>query len=76
MRATVAGVIMGTAAYMAPEQARGQNVDKRADIWAFGVVVYEMLTGRKVFGGATVSDTLASVLKEVPDLPDLNLVPS
>jgi Tol biopolymer transport system component/predicted Ser/Thr protein kinase len=73
MRATVAGVIMGTAAYMAPEQARGQDVDKRADIWAFGVVVYEMLTGRKVFGGATVSDTLASVLKEVPDL---DLVPA
>jgi serine/threonine-protein kinase len=58
MRATVAGVIMGTAAYMAPEQARGQNVDKRADIWAFSVVVYEMLTGRQVFGGPTVSDTL------------------
>jgi serine/threonine-protein kinase len=73
MRATMAGVIMGTAAYMAPEQARGQQVDKRADIWAFGVVVYEMLTGRQVFGGATVSDTLASVLKESPDL---NLVPA
>ena len=68
MRATVAGVIMGTAAYMAPEQARGHNVDKRADIWAFGVVVYEMLTGRQLFGGPTVSDTLASVLKEAPDL--------
>ena len=68
MRATMAGVIMGTAAYMAPEQARGQNVDKRADIWAFGVVVYEMLTGRRLFGGPTVSDTLASVLKEAPDL--------
>jgi serine/threonine-protein kinase len=73
MSATVAGVIMGTAAYMAPEQARGQNVDKRADIWAFGVVVYEMLTGRRVFGGLTVSDTLASVLKEAPDL---DLVPT
>jgi eukaryotic-like serine/threonine-protein kinase len=61
MRATVAGVIMGTAAYMAPEQARGQNVDKRADIWAFGTVVYEMLTGRRVFGGPTVSDTLTAL---------------
>jgi serine/threonine-protein kinase len=68
MGATMAGVLMGTAAYMAPEQARGQSVDKRADIWAFGVVVYEMLTGRKLFGGPTVSDTLAGVLKEAPDL--------
>ena len=67
MRATMAGVILGTAAYMAPEQARGHDVDKRADIWAFGVVVYEMLTGRQLFGGPTVSDTLASVLKESPD---------
>jgi serine/threonine-protein kinase len=68
---TMAGVVMGTAAYVAPEQARGQNVDQRADIWTFGVVVYEMLTGRRVFEGATVSDTLASVLKEVPDLDPL-----
>jgi serine/threonine-protein kinase len=67
MRATVAGVILGTAAYMSPEQARGQEADKRADIWSFGVVVYEMLTGRAVFTGATVSDTLASVLKIDPD---------
>src|SRR5947208_15616289 len=66
MRATMAGVIMGTAAYMAPEQARGHDVDQRADIWSFGVVVYEMLTGRQLFGGPTVSDTLASVLKEEP----------
>jgi serine/threonine-protein kinase len=66
MRATMAGVIMGTAGYMAPEQARGQSVDKRADIWAFGVVVYEMLTGRQLFVGPTVSDTLAAVLKEEP----------
>jgi Tol biopolymer transport system component/predicted Ser/Thr protein kinase len=73
MRATMAGVIMGTAAYMAPEQARGQSVDKRADIWAFGVVVYEMLTGRQLFAGPTVSDTLAAVLKEQPDL---DLVPA
>src|SRR5262249_208680 len=63
MRSTQAGVILGTAAYMAPEQARGHEADKRADIWAFGVVVYEMLTGRQLFTGATVSDTLAAVLR-------------
>jgi serine/threonine-protein kinase len=63
MRATVAGVIMGTAAYMAPEQARGAAVDKRADIWAFGVVLHEMLTGRSAFAGQTISDTLAAVLR-------------
>ena len=67
MRATLAGTIMGTAAYMAPEQARGQNVDKRADIWAFGVVVYELLTGKQLFPGATVSDTLAAVLRQEID---------
>src|SRR5579863_3203383 len=65
---TRAGVILGTAAYMAPEQARGAVVDKRADIWAFGVVLYEMLTGKQPFAGATVSDTLAAVLKTEPDL--------
>ncbi len=63
---TVRGVILGTAAYMAPEQARGMAVDKRADVWAFGVIVWEMLTGRHLFDGATVSDTLASVLKTEP----------
>jgi serine/threonine-protein kinase len=68
MRATLAGVIMGTAGYMSPEQARGHDVDERADIWAFGVVVYELLTGGHLFNGPTVSDTLASVLKEAPDL--------
>jgi serine/threonine protein kinase/Tol biopolymer transport system component len=62
--ATQAGLILGTASYMAPEQARGKNVDKRADIWAFGVVLYEMLTGQRLFQGETVSDTLAAVLKE------------
>jgi serine/threonine-protein kinase len=66
--ATAAGVILGTAAYMSPEQARGQQVDRRADIWAFGVVLWEMLTGRKLFEGDTVSDVLASVLKDAPDL--------
>ena len=64
---TQLGVILGTAAYMAPEQARGGAVDKRADIWAFGVVFYEMLTGKSLFGGPTVSDTLAGVLKSEID---------
>ncbi len=62
-QATEAGVILGTAAYMSPEQARGNPVDKRADIWAFGVVLFEMLTGRRLFDGDTVSDTLAAVLR-------------
>jgi Tol biopolymer transport system component len=65
---TRAGMILGTAAYMAPEQARGTVLDKRADIWSFGVVLYEMLTGKQPFAGATVSDTLAAVLKTEPDL--------
>ena len=65
---TGAGVILGTAAYMAPEQARGRNVDKRADIWAFGVIVYEMLTGSQMFDGDTVTDVLASVVRQDPDL--------
>ena len=64
--ATQMGVIMGTAAYMSPEQAKGKGVDKRADVWAFGAVVYEMLTGKRAFAGGDVSDTLAMVLmKEV-----------
>ncbi len=61
--ATEAGMILGTAAYMSPEQARGKPVDKRADIWAFGVVLWEMLTGKRLFLGETVSDTLAAVLR-------------
>jgi serine/threonine-protein kinase len=65
--ATQAGVILGTAAYMAPEQARGYAVDRRADIWAFGVVLFEMLTGRQLFRGESVSDVLAAVLKTEPD---------
>jgi Tol biopolymer transport system component len=65
--ATQQGVILGTAAYMSPEQARGETVDKRADIWAFGVVLFEMLTGKQAFTGKTVSDTLASVLAREPE---------
>ena len=56
--ATQAGMLLGTPAYMAPEQARGQAVDKRADIWAFGCVLFEMLTGARAFAADTVSDTL------------------
>jgi serine/threonine-protein kinase len=67
LAATQAGVIIGTAAYMSPEQAKGKPVDKRADIWAFGVVLYEMLTGRQPFRGDDVGDVLASVIKEEPD---------
>jgi Tol biopolymer transport system component len=69
--ATVQGVILGTAAYMAPEQAKGLAVDKRADIWAFGVVLYEMLAGRRLFAGDTVTDTLADVLRREIDFSAL-----
>src|SRR5713101_8164898 len=64
---TRAGVILGTAAYMSPEQARGKTVDKRADIWAFGVVLYEMLTGQQLFKRETITDTLAAVVSREPD---------
>ncbi len=70
---TQAGMILGTAAYMSPEQARGLAVDRRTDIWAFGVVLFEMLSGRRLFAGETVTDTLAGILKTDPDwdsLPD------
>src|SRR6266704_1050499 len=66
-QATRAGVILGTAAYMSPEQARGMTVDKRTDIWAFGVVLYEMLTGRRLFHGESMTDTLAAVLTKEPE---------
>jgi serine/threonine protein kinase len=61
------GMIMGTAAYMSPEQAKGKTVDRRADIWAFGVVIYEMLTGRMLFSGETTSETIAAVMMKEPD---------
>jgi Tol biopolymer transport system component len=64
---TRVGMILGTAAYMSPEQARGKPVDKRADIWAFGCVLYEMLTGRPAFTGETITDVLAAVVKSEPD---------
>jgi serine/threonine-protein kinase len=64
---TARGVILGTAAYMAPEQARGHTVDRRADLWAFGCVLFEMLTGRRAFEGDTVSDTIAAVLTREPE---------
>jgi serine/threonine protein kinase len=73
---TQLGMILGTAAYMAPEQARGKAVDKRADIWAFGVVLFEMLTGRRLFRGETATEIVAAVLKDdialdslPPDVP-------
>jgi eukaryotic-like serine/threonine-protein kinase len=64
---TAAGLILGTAGYMSPEQARGRAVDKRADVWAFGVVLFEMLSGKRLFEGETVSDTLAAVLRQEID---------
>ncbi len=70
--ATQMGVIMGTAAYMSPEQATGRSVDTRADIWAFACVVFEMLTGRVVFGQPTLSATLAKVLESTPDFAALS----
>jgi eukaryotic-like serine/threonine-protein kinase len=73
LASTKAGVILGTAAYMAPEQARGSGVDKRCDIWSFGVVLFEMLTGKQLFAGETISDTLAAVLRA--DI-DWNLLPA
>ncbi|HKH70975.1 MAG TPA: protein kinase [Vicinamibacterales bacterium] len=72
------GMIMGTAAYMSPEQAKGKAVDKRADIWSFGVVLYEMLTGRMLFEGETASEVMAAVIMREPDLSALpaNVPPS
>jgi serine/threonine protein kinase len=70
------GVILGTAAYMSPEQARGKPVDKRTDIWAFGCVLYEMLTGRAAFAGETLSDTIAAILEREPTWDALPTTPS
>ena len=71
------GVILGTAASMSPEQAKGRPADKRGDIWAFGCVLYEMLTGSRAFPGDDITDTLANVLKTEPDLAALpSTVPS
>jgi serine/threonine-protein kinase len=68
---TVAGVILGTAAYMSPEQAKGKPVDRRADVWAFGVVLWEMLTGRRMYDGETAAETLARVIEREPDFDAL-----
>ena len=68
---TEMGMIIGTAAYMSPEQARGKAVDRRADIWAFGVVLYEMMSGQRLFKGEDVSDTLAAVLRQDVDFSAL-----
>jgi len=70
---TTEGTVLGTAAYMSPEQARGRSVDARTDIWAFGVVLVEMLTGRRAFDGETMSDTMAAVLTREPDLDGVPL---
>src|SRR4029453_11319454 len=69
---THAGMILGTAAYMSPEQAKGRAVDKRSDIWAFGCVLFEMLTGKSAFAGEGVSETMARVIEREPDW---NLLP-
>ena len=68
---TAAGQILGTAAYMSPEQARGRSVDRRADVWAFGVVLFEMISGQRVFAGSNSSELIASVLRDTPDFARL-----
>ena len=72
---TVEGLILGTAAYMSPEQARGKAVDKRTDIWAFGCVLFEMVTGRFAFAGNTISDTIAAILQREPEWGSLDVPP-
>ena len=68
VRGTKHGLILGTAAYMSPEQARGKRIDKRTDIWAFGCVLFEMLTAKRAFGGETTSDVIAAIIERAPDL--------
>jgi serine/threonine protein kinase len=68
---TQAGMILGTASYMSPEQARGKLVDRRGDIWALGCLLFEMFTGREAFRGETVTDTLAAVVRADPDMEKL-----
>jgi serine/threonine protein kinase len=65
--ATQAGIILGTAGYMSPEQAKGRQVDRRGDIWGFGCVLFEMVTGKMAFSGETVTDTLAEIIKADPE---------
>jgi serine/threonine-protein kinase len=67
LSASVQGVILGTAAYMSPEQARGQTADSQADVWAFGCILYEMLTGKQAFTGETLTDILAGIVRVDPD---------
>ena len=73
MMMTSVGMILGTAAYMAPEQAKGRAADKRCDVWSFGCVLFEMLSGKRAFEGEDVSDTLAAVLRGEPDWAALPL---
>ncbi len=74
--ATMQGVLLGTAAYMSPEQARGKAVDKRTDIWAFGCVLYELLTGKQAFNGEDITDILAAVVRAEPDWQALSFAGS